>query len=173
MYMRAVQRCETLCCRFSVIHLFHVSIIIGNHCMYIHLRSPNAWDLIFRDIYVFSVRLRLVCQIVNDQKLHLLSVIVPALTDQASWRCTLHRLHRFCWRVNRGKVISNFFSRKPLGRPSWWCQRQGPDKKALQLLQKFFNWERGVEEGERGRSNLAQSKKSSENARKDDRAISF
>ena len=71
-------------------------------------------------------------------------------TDQASWRCTLHRLHRFCWRVNRGKVISNFFSRKPLGRPSWWCQRQGPDKKALQLLQKFFNWERGVEEGEGG-----------------------
>ena len=71
-------------------------------------------------------------------------------TDQASWRCTLHRLHRFCWRVNRGKVISNFFSRKPLGRPSWWCQRQGPDKKALQLLQKFFNWERGVEKGEGG-----------------------
>ena len=149
MYIRAVQRCETLCCRFSVIHLFHVSIIIGNHCMYIHLRSPNAWDLIFRDIYVFFSQTQI--GVSNSQWPNTSFAFHDSgRTDQASWRCTLHRLHRFCWRVNRGKVISNFFSRKPLGRPSWWCQRQGPDKKALQLLQKFSNWERGVEEGEGG-----------------------
>ena len=89
------------------------------------------------------------CQIVDDQKLHLLSVIVCALTKHPDGAlyivCTV-----FADRWIGGKWSQTFFSRKPLGRPSWWCQRQGPDKKALQLLQKFFNWERGVEKGEGG-----------------------
>ena len=170
MYIRAVQRCETLCCRFSVIHLFHVSIIIGRHCTYIfEVQMREIWYL---GTYMFFSQTEIGVSNSQWPKLHLLSVIVRAPTKHPDGA-----LYIVCTVFADGwigeKWSRTFFLRKPLGRPSWWCQRQGPDKKALQLLQKFSNWERGLEEGEGGRSNLAQSKKSSENARKDDRAISF
>ena len=50
-------------------------------------------------------------------KLHLLFVIVPALTDQASWRCTLHRLHRFLLTGESGKSDLELFFAKTIRTP--------------------------------------------------------
>ena len=71
-------------------------------------------------------------------------------TDQASWRCTLHRLHRFCWRVNRGKVISNFFFAKTIRTPILVVSATGAGQEGFATSAKVLQLRkrgRGVEEG--------------------------